>query len=181
MVFKRRTGSRAVEPKISGTPQKEENMLGRDRDTTYTPGENSYSSLDGGNGTVLSKDAEFKGSMNFQTSLRIDGKFEGEITSPGTIHVGQSGELQAEVRVGNSIVEGKVTGNIIAQDKLELRSTAKLFGDIKAARLVINEGVVFVGKCEVNPSSDKIEVLRPENRQEQDSEEPAEEEVGASK
>ena len=140
-------------------------MLGRDKETGYSMGDETYPTRDAGNGTVLSNDVEFKGSLSFKSNLRIDGKFEGEINSPGTVHVGQEGDVKAEVNVGNSIVEGKITGNITAKDKLELRSTARLFGDIKAARLVINEGVVFVGKCEVNPSGNKIEVLRPEERE----------------
>ena len=156
-------------------------MLGRDKEAEYSPTEHAYTGIDQGNGTVMSNDAEFKGSMTFKSNLRIDGKFEGEINSSGTMHVGQEGELKAEVNVGNSIIEGKVTGNINAQDKLELRSTAKLFGDIKAARLVINEGVVFVGKCEVNPANNKIEVLRPEEKDRTKREEVKEPEVVAGK
>ena len=156
-------------------------MLGRDREAGYSPAEHTYTGIDHENGTVMSNDAEFKGSMTFKNNLRIDGKFEGEINSPGTMHIGQEGELKAEVNVGNSIIEGKVTGNITTQDKLELRSTAKLFGDIKAARLVINEGVVFVGKCEVNPANNKIEVLRPEEKDRTKREEVKEPEVVAGK
>ena len=142
-------------------------MLGRDKDTGFMPAdkESSYPTINSGSGTVLSNDAEFKGSLSFKGNLRIDGKFEGEINSSGTMHIGPDGELKAEVNVGSSIVEGKVTGNITAQDKIELRSSAKLFGDIKATRLIINEGVVFVGKCEVNPSGGKIEMLMPDEKE----------------
>lgn len=142
-------------------------MLGRDRDTGFAPVEKepSYTAVNSSNGTVLSGDAEFKGSLTFKGNLRIDGKFDGEINSPGTMHVGTEGEIKAEVKIGSAIVEGKVTGNITAQDKIELRSSAKLYGDIKATRLVINEGVVFVGKCEVNPSGGKIEMLMPEEKE----------------
>ncbi len=156
-------------------------MLGRDRDSNYNTGENSYPGAGASDGTVLSNDAEFKGSLTFKGSLRIDGKFEGEINSPGTVHIGQEGELQAEVNVGNAIIEGKHTGNMTVKDKLELRSTARLFGDIKASRLVINEGVIFVGKCEVNPSNSKIEVLMPESKEQPKPEQKEEHEVAAGK
>jgi len=122
-------------------------------------------------GTVLSSDAEFKGSLSFKNFLRIDGKFEGDITSPGKIHVGESGELKGEVSVGNAAVEGKINGNVTAGGKVELLANAHLFGDVKASRLVIDEGVTFVGKCDVNPSASKIEALRPEPEPAADKEE----------
>ncbi len=99
--------------------------------------------------TTISPDAEFKGSLKFKDSLRIDGSFEGEIDSQGTLFVGKSGLVKAEIHVGTIVVEGKVEGNVTCDDKVELRSTAKMFGDIQAARLTIAEGVSIVGKCSV--------------------------------
>ena len=112
------------------------------------------------NRTNLCSDVEVKGSINFKDYLRLDGKFEGEIHSQGTLVIGENGIVKAEIQVGNLILEGSLYGNVTAQDKIELRSTAQLFGDIKASRLIINEGVVFVGKSDVNPSQ-KIEKLTP--------------------
>ncbi|MFC2149760.1 polymer-forming cytoskeletal protein, partial [Candidatus Auribacterota bacterium] len=65
------------------------------------------------------------------------------------------------INVGNIISEGKIYGNISAQDKIELRGNAQLFGDIQAQRLVITEGVIFVGKSDVNPNK-KTEEPVPE-------------------
>ncbi|MBN1917874.1 MAG: polymer-forming cytoskeletal protein [Verrucomicrobia bacterium] len=122
-------------------------MLDRDRSTAM-PAESG--------GTFLGADVEFKGSLKFKDQLRINGKFEGELSSDGTVHVGPQGDVRADVNVGNAVVEGKVNGNINASDRIELRSTAQMVGDIKAAKLVVEEGVVFVGHCEV--SSDKARV-----------------------
>lgn len=124
-----------------------------DRDRTVSP------SSEGG-GTVLSADVEFKGSLKFKDQLRINGRFEGELNSAGTVHVGPQGDVKAEIDVGGAIVEGKVEGNITAGDRVELRSTARMMGDIRASKLVVEEGVVFVGRCEV--SSDRTKV--PERR-----------------
>ncbi len=110
------------------------------------------------NRTNLCSDVELKGSLIFKEYLRLDGKFEGEVRSQGTFLVGENGVVRADIQVGNLIVEGKIYGNVVAQDKIELRATAQLFGDIKAARLVINEGVVFVGKSDVNPA-EKVESI----------------------
>lgn len=97
---------------------------------------------------------EFKGSLKFGDRLRIDGRFEGELTSSGTLHVGPQGDVRADVDVGGAVVEGTVEGNITASDRIELRSTARMMGDVRASKLVVEEGVVFLGRCEVGP--DKV-------------------------
>lgn len=114
--------------------------------------------------TVISPDAEFKGSLKFKDSLRIDGTFEGEIDSQGTLFVGKTGNVKAEVHVGNVIVEGKIEGNVTCEDKIELRATAKMFGDIQAARLTIAEGVNIVGKCSVSTQKPSSEFSRPQEK-----------------
>jgi cytoskeletal protein CcmA (bactofilin family) len=66
--------------------------------------------------------------------------------------------------VGNVIVEGKIEGNVTCDDKIELRATAKMFGDIQAARLTIAEGVNIVGKCSVSVQKSSPEGMRQDNR-----------------
>jgi cytoskeletal protein CcmA (bactofilin family) len=109
------------------------------------------------NDSFLSADAFFKGSINFKSFLRIDGQYEGEIASKGTLFVGKTGAVKAEIKVGNIIVEGKVYGNVEATEKIELKENAQLFGDIKASKLLVAEGVAFVGNCNVNPQGEKLE------------------------
>ena len=127
-------------------------MLDRDRSTA----DRSIAASPDSAGTFLGADVEFKGSLRFKDQLRINGKFEGELSSSGTVHVGPQGDVKADVNVGTAVVEGKVNGNITAADRIELRSTAQMIGDIRASKLVVEEGVVFVGRCEV--SSDKVRV-----------------------
>lgn len=110
------------------------------------------------NDSLLSQDAVFSGSISFKSFLRIDGQFEGEINSKGTLFVGKTGVVKAEIKVGNIIVEGKIQGNVQAEEKVDLRQTAMLFGDIKAKKLVIAEGVSYVGNCNVNPTNEKIDL-----------------------
>jgi cytoskeletal protein CcmA (bactofilin family) len=112
--------------------------------------------------TVVSPDAEFKGSLKFKDSLRIDGMFEGEIDSQGTLFVGKTGTVKAEIHVGNIIVEGKIEGNVTCDDKIELRASAKMFGDIQSARLTIAEGVNIVGKCSVTSQKSAPEATKQE-------------------
>lgn len=108
--------------------------------------------------TNLTSDVEIKGTIKFGDVLRIDGKFDGElITDNGELIVGKTGVVKANVKVRTAIVEGRVDGNIKASDKVELKQKAHLVGDLQAKTLVIEEGVVFVGKCNVNPEGVKAE------------------------
>ena len=139
-------------------PRREEDLSGYQRPRDFVPQPPSLSRQGENSKTNLCSDVEIKGVITFKEYLRLDGNFEGEIHSSGTFIVGENGVVKADIQVGNLIVEGKIIGNVVVQDKIELRSSAQLFGDIKASRLIINEGVVFVGKSDVNPAG-KIEKL----------------------
>src|SRR4051794_14414752 len=109
---------------------------------------------------VLSADVEIKGSIKFTNELIIDGKVEGEITSAGVLTVGENAEIRGEIKTKSVTVHGKVHGNITVDERCELKARAVLQGDLKAARLVIEEGATFVGKSEVTPN--RIPMKQPE-------------------
>ncbi len=109
---------------------------------------------------ILSADVEIKGSIKFQNDLLIDGKVEGEITSPGVLTIGENAEIRGEIKTKSVTVLGKVTGNITVDERCELKTRAVLQGDLKAARLMIEEGATFVGKSEVTPN--KVAMKQPE-------------------
>jgi cytoskeletal protein CcmA (bactofilin family) len=112
------------------------------------------------NKNILSADVEIKGSIKFQNDLTVDGKVEGEITSSGILTVGENAEIRGEIKTKSATVHGKVHGNITVDEKCELKARAVLHGDLKAARLVIEEGATFVGKSEVTPN--KVTAMKPE-------------------
>lgn len=126
-------------------------MFERDRQQDDYPQNSGYSNQ---NETILSGDTKFKGSLEFNDKLTINGHFDGNLKSKGTLWVGSTGEVKAEIKVGSIVIEGKIWGNINASDKIEIRSSAELYGDIRGKRLVINEGAVFVGKSDVDPNRD---------------------------
>ena len=109
---------------------------------------------------ILSSDVEIKGSIKFQNELMIDGKIEGEIVSTGILTVGENAEIRGEIKTKSVTVYGKVHGNITVDERCELKTRAVLMGDLKAARLTIEEGATFVGKSEVTPN--KIAMKQPE-------------------
>src|SRR5580765_8319363 len=101
---------------------------------------------------VLTSDVEIKGNLRFSGELTFEGKLEGEITTDGTLHLGDSAVVNGNISAGTVVVRGKVTGNVAAKDKIELKAKTELFGDVRSSKLVIEEGVTFVGKTEVNPN-----------------------------
>ena len=108
--------------------------------------------------TNLTPDVEINGSIKFDKVMRVDGKFEGEmVTNDGELIVGKTGTVKANVKVKNASIEGRLEGNIVAAEKVELKHNAQLLGDLQARTLVIEEGVVFVGQCNVNPDRTKFE------------------------
>jgi cytoskeletal protein CcmA (bactofilin family) len=124
---------------------------------------------------VLSSDVEIKGSIKFQKELLIDGKVEGEINSDGVLTIGENADIRGEIKTKSITVFGKVHGNITVGERCELKSRCVLQGDLKAARLVIEEGATFIGKSEVtsgkapansNGSPTRAEVPRAESRSE---------------
>jgi len=109
---------------------------------------------------ILSSDVEIKGSIKFQKELLIDGKVEGEIHSDGVLTIGENADIRGEIKTKSITVFGKVVGNITVGERCELKSRCTLQGDLKAARLVIEEGATFVGKSEVTPN--KVAMKQPE-------------------
>lgn len=101
---------------------------------------------------VLNSDVEIKGNVKFSGELTFEGKLDGEINSDGVLNLGDSAVVNGNINAQSVIVRGKITGNIVAKEKIEIKAKTELFGDIRAAKLSVEEGVTFVGKTEVNPN-----------------------------
>ncbi len=97
----------------------------------------------------LGKGTEFKGVITYEGTIRIDGKVEGEIITKGTLIIGESAIINAEVTAGTVISGGKITGNIRAHERVQLLSTAVQAGTVNTPILSVEEGVIFNGKCEM--------------------------------
>ncbi len=102
--------------------------------------------------SILAQDAEVQGTIRTAGNLRIDGKVEGEIHCGGDLVVGKTAVIQGNMEVNSISIAGALTGNVTARDRIEMKSTARVNGDIKAKRLAVEDGVTFIGRSEVNPS-----------------------------
>ena len=99
--------------------------------------------------TIIGPDANFKGQLSFEKSVRVLGSFEGQIATQGTLEVADGANVQADIEAGNIRVEGGIKGNLAASDLVELKQSARIQGDIRCGRLVVTDGASFVGHCHV--------------------------------
>jgi len=111
----------------------------------------------------LSEGTEFKGILTFEGTLRIDGKFEGEILSSGMLVVGQSGEINADITAGTLISRGKITGNVTTTKRVVLHAESELLGNIKTGLISVEEGAIFDGHCEMIRAKERVTRLVAED------------------
>lgn len=100
--------------------------------------------------TALGRSIRFKGELTGNESLSLDGSFEGTIKLTGSqLTVGPNATVSADIQVGEAVILGRVVGNITATGSVELRQSANVSGDVKAARLSIEESAVIKGRVEL--------------------------------
>jgi len=103
----------------------------------------------GGLTAFIDQGSEFEGKLSFKDTVRIDGRFRGEITSENTLIVGESGEIDATIHSNTVAISGNVTGNVCAVTKVVLHKTAVVDGDIEAPSIVIEEGAKLNGQVKM--------------------------------
>ena len=94
-----------------------------------------------------------EGRYSFRGTVMLNGKFKGEISSGDTLIIGERAVLEADVRAGRLTVSGEVTGNLRATERIELKRTARVYGDVEAPVVVVEEGVLFEGHCRMSKPS----------------------------
>ncbi len=97
----------------------------------------------------VGKGVDFKGTITYQGTVRIDGSVEGEIQTDGILLVGEEAVLKAKVTAGTIVCKGKITGDIVAKEKIKLRAPAVITGGVKTPMLSMEEGVTFNGTLEM--------------------------------
>lgn len=100
----------------------------------------------------VGKGVEFKGTISYNGTVRIDGTLDGEIHTEGVLLVGEEAVITAKVTAGTIVCKGKITGDVIAKEKIKLRAPAIVNGGIKTPMLSIEEGVLFNGTLEMSQS-----------------------------
>ena len=99
-----------------------------------------------GSTSLLSKKVNIEGDIQGDEDLHVEGHFKGSIKISGNIFVGQTGVLEAEIEADNIVIQGKITGNVLARKQLEIQPSGKLIGDCTAQSIDIKEGALFEGR-----------------------------------
>lgn len=96
---------------------------------------------------MLSGDIKFRGKLYFRDSLHVNGRIKGQIETPGHLIIGPEGEIEADIEAGSVLIEGYAKGNIVASERVDLKKTARLVGDIRTPILSAEAGSKFRGSC----------------------------------
>ena len=97
--------------------------------------------------TIIGKGSAVEGTLKVQSSLRVDGRIKGQVSTTDSLVIGKEGEIEGEIRVKIAIVGGKIKGKIFASGKVVLEAKSSFYGELKTSKLVIDEGAIFEGVC----------------------------------
>lgn len=100
--------------------------------------------------SIIGKGSAFEGRFNVQGSLKVDGKFEGEVRIEDQLIVGETGKVKTNVVAKKVIVGGTFIGNIVATEEVILLDTGKVLGDIVTPTLTVQKGVIVLGNIQIN-------------------------------
>ncbi len=117
----------------------------------------------------LGPGTSFEGALSFEGTVRIDGRFKGEISSPDTLIVGEGAVIEADIHVGSLLASGEIRGQIFAEKRIEIQRPGRVFGNLQATAIVIDEGVLFEGETRMvqaprpaPPDAPAVELRNPE-------------------
>lgn len=104
----------------------------------------------------LGEGTSFSGTLQFEGTVRLDGQIEGDISGGDLLIVGETAAIRADIRVGSLVVGGRVEGNIVAKKRVELLPTAQVSGTIKTSSLIVRDGAILNGSCEMRREEGKV-------------------------
>ncbi len=109
----------------------------------------------------LDRGSKISGKLFFEGPVRIDGQVDGEISANDSVTVGESAVVTAQVKAASVVIAGKISGDIIAAKRIEIRPTAKVFGNLTTPVLVVHDGALFEGHCTMNPEAKEDRKVTP--------------------
>jgi cytoskeletal protein CcmA (bactofilin family) len=103
----------------------------------------------------LDRGSYLRGELTFDAHFRVHGKFTGEVITEGELIVGEGGEVEGEMRVGQVVVSGIVRGSIQASRRVQITATGKVFADVATPSLIVEDGALFEGRCAMSKDAAK--------------------------
>jgi cytoskeletal protein CcmA (bactofilin family) len=106
--------------------------------------------------TILGQGSAFDGKLTFEGAVRIDGQFSGEIRTTGTLIIGETAEVKADVDAATIVVEGTVRGELHASESIQIHKPAKVHGNLTTPNLEIERGSLFEGNCQMAEADTRV-------------------------
>ena len=100
--------------------------------------------------STIGENSAFEGRFVVRGNLRIDGTFEGKALVVDQLQIGEKAKVKTNINATSVVVEGLVIGNITANRRILLLSTARVLGELKTPELIIQDGVVLEGRCTIS-------------------------------
>lgn len=117
--------------------------------------------------TLIGKDTVITGTVDVKGALRVDGTVKGKIICSDCVTIGTTGMVEAEIESKEAVVAGHMHGNINATEKIELQANCEMDGDLRTKSLVIEQGAMFCGNCNMKGTRPDLGFLAPQQRKEE--------------
>jgi len=111
---------------------------------------------------LIDMESEFKGDLVFKGSFRIEGFFKGTITSDSLLVIGERGKVEADVKVGQLVINGEIHGHLQASDRIEIHNKGRVFGTVLTPRLIVEEGAHLEATCQTQAAAGPAPAKAPE-------------------
>lgn len=121
--------------------------------------------MEGTMNTIIGKDTVITGTIDVKGGLRVDGTAKGKVICDESITIGPTGVVESEIEASTIIIAGRLVGNINAADKVELQAKCEVEGDIHTKSLVIEQGAIFCGACNMKDNQPDLGFLARERRE----------------
>ncbi len=120
---------------------------------------------DGLMNTIIGQDTVINGTLEIKGALRVDGTVKGKIICTDCVTVGSTGIVEAEIEADTAIIAVKMIGNVVTSEKIELQAKCEMEGDLRTKSLVIEQGAVFCGACNMKDTKPNLGFLAPDDNQ----------------
>jgi cytoskeletal protein CcmA (bactofilin family) len=107
----------------------------------------------------IDEESEIEGRYSFKGTVMLNGRFKGDISSTDTLIIGEKGSVTGDIRTGQVFVSGEVVGNLFCTERVELKRTARVFAEVEAPLVVVEEGALFEGHCRMTKANPNAEAL----------------------